>query len=289
MAAESVESVEVVESIKGTNLDGVLQTVYEFLAQYGFKVIGALLIFLIGRLVAKILSRWIETALLKSRVDKTLAKFIKNLSNIVLLLFVVIAALAPLGVETAQFAVVLGAAGLAIGLALQGTLSNVAAGVMLLIFRPFKVGDLIEAGGGPTGKVESIGLFSTTMNTPDNIHIVIPNSAIYGGTIHNYTHHPIRRVDLVMGISYDDDIGLATKTIQAVLEEEPRVLKDPPYQVAVAELADSSVNLVVRPWCSVDDYWGVRFDVTRALKERLEAAGCSIPYPQQDVHMHTVE
>ena len=137
--------------------------------------------------------------------------------------------------------------------------------------------------------MESIGLFSTSLNTADNIHIVVPNSAIYGGTIHNYTHHSNRRVDLVMGISYDDDISVAVKTIKEVLDEEPRGLKDPEYQVAVSELADSSVNLVVRPWCSVADYWGVRFDLTRAMKERLEAAGCSIPYPQRDVHMHTVD
>ena len=184
---------------------------------------------------------------------------------------------------------ILATAGLAVGLALQGTLSNVAAGVMLLIFRPFKVGDVVNAGGAPVGTVEAIGLFTTTINTPDNVHIVVPNSSIYGGTIQNYSHNPNRRVDLVVGISYDDDIGVAIRTVQQLLEEEPRVLKDPAYQVAVSELGDSSVNLVVRPWCAAGDYWAVRFDLTRALKERLEAAGCTIPYPQRDVHMHTVQ
>ena len=275
------------------NLSGQLEylatLVQSLLVPWGMRVLGALAVVIVGRMVAGSVRKALDRFMDRSETDPTLRKFLGSLVYYLVLVVAGVAALSMIGIQMASVLTILATAGLAVGLALQGTLSNVAAGVMLLIFRPFKVGDLIEAGGGPRGKVESIGLFSTTMNTPDNIHIVIPNSAIYGGTIHNYTHHPIRRVDLVMGISYDDDIGLATKTIQAVLEEEPRVLKDPPYQVAVAELADSSVNLVVRPWCSVDDYWGVRFDVTRALKERLEAAGCSIPYPQQDVHMHTVE
>ena len=224
----------------------------------------------------------------KTETDPTLAKFLSSLAYYVVLVVVAVAALSMIGIQMASVLTILATAGLAVGLALQGTLSNVAAGVMLLIFRPFKVGDLIEAGGGPTGKVESIGLFSTALNTPDNIHIVVPNSAIYGGTISNYTHHENRRVDLVMGISYDDNISLAVDVIEKVLAAEPKVLKDPAYQIAVSELADSSVNLVVRPWCAVDDYWTVYFDVTRAMKEQLEAAGCSIPYPQQDVHMHTV-
>ncbi|MFH1765634.1 MAG: mechanosensitive ion channel family protein, partial [Gemmatimonadota bacterium] len=175
------------------------------------------------------------------------------------------------------------------GLALQGTLSNVAAGVMLLIFRPFKIGDVIDAGGGPRGSVESIGLFSTTVNTPDNIHIVVPNASIYGGIISNFSHHPTRRIDLVAGISYGDDIGLAIKTLQQILDGDPRVLKEPAYQVAVSELGDSSVNLVVRPWCASENYWSVRFDLTRAIKEGLEAAGCTIPFPQRDVHLHTAD
>ena len=199
-----------------------------------------------------------------------------------------VAALGMVGIQMASVLTILATAGLAVGLALQGTLSNVAAGVMLLIFRPFKVGDFIEAGGGPKGTVDSIGLFSTSLNTPDNIHIVVPNSAIYGGTIKNFSHHDKRRVDMVFGIGYDDDISLAIRTIEGVLDAETRILEDPAYQIAVSELADSSVNLVVRPWCESGDYWGVYFGVTRAVKEQLEAAGCSIPYPQQDVHMHQV-
>jgi small conductance mechanosensitive channel len=143
--------------------------------------------------------------------------------------------------------------------------------------------------GGTAGTVEAVGLFTTRLNTPDNIHIIIPNSGIYGGTIKNFSHHEHRRNDMVLGISYDDDIGVAVQTIKAVLDAEPRVLKDPEYMVAVSELADSSVNLVVRPWCKASDYWALRFDLTRTLKERLEAAGCSIPYPQRDVYLHKTD
>jgi small conductance mechanosensitive channel len=258
------------------------------LITWGLKVLGAIVVIIIGRMIAGSLRKSLVRFMTKTETDPTLAKFLSSLAYYVVLVVVAVAALSMVGIQMASVLTILATAGLAVGLALQGTLSNVAAGVMLLIFRPFKVGDLIEAGGGPTGKVESIGLFSTALNTPDNIHIVVPNSAIYGGTISNYTHHENRRVDLIMGISYDDDISVAVNVIEKVLEAESKILKDPAYQIAVKELADSSVNLVVRPWCAVDDYWDVYFDVTRAMKEQLEAAGCSIPYPQQDVHMHTV-
>ncbi len=259
------------------------------LLTWGLRLLGALAVIIVGRMVAGSVRKAVGRLMERSETDATLRKFLSSLVYYLVLVVAGVAALSMIGIQMASVLTILATAGLAVGLALQGALSNVAAGVMLLLFRPFKVGDVIDAGGGPTGKVESIGLFSTTMNTPDNVHIVVPNSAIYGGTIHNYSHHPIRRVDLLMGISYDDDIGLAIKTIQQALDEEPRVLDDPSYQVAVSELADSSVNLVVRPWCAGEDYWAVRFDLTRTLKERLEAAGCSIPYPQQDVHMHAVE
>lgn len=269
-------------------LADLLLLAQNLLMTWGLKVLGAIVVIIIGRMIAGSLRKSLNRFMTKTETDPTLAKFLSSLAYYVVLVVVAVAALSMIGIQMASVLTILATAGLAVGLALQGTLSNVAAGVMLLIFRPFKVGDLVEAGGGPTGKVESIGLFSTALNTPDNIHIVVPNSAIYGGTISNYTHHENRRVDLVMGISYDDDISVAVKVIEKVLEAEPKVLKDPAYQVAVSELADSSVNLVVRPWVAVDDYWGVYFDVTRAMKEELEAAGCSIPYPQQDVHMHTV-
>jgi small conductance mechanosensitive channel len=284
MAAESLESVEVVEGINGINVNEILQTVYAYLAQYGFKVIGAIIIFLVGRLVAKILSGWIEKALLKARVDKTLSKFIKNLSNIVLLLFVVIAALAPLGVETAQFAVVLGAAGLAIGLALQGSLSNFASGFLMIIFRPFKVGDFIEA-AGVKGTVKEIQIFNTIVNTPDNIRVIIPNAQITGGNVLNYTVNGTRRVDLVIGISYEDDLKKAKTIIEGVLASDERILQDPKTNVAVFELADSSVNFVVRPWVKATDYWDIYFEMTAKIKLALDENDITIPFPQRDVHI----
>ena len=266
------------------DIEAILQTVYEYLAQYGFKVLGAIIIFLIGRWLAKIISRWIETALIKSRVDKTLAKFVKNLSQIVLLVFVVMAALAPLGVETTQFAVVVGAAGLAVGLALQGSLANFASGFLMIIFRPFKVGDFIES-AGVKGTVKEIQIFNTIVNTPDNIRVIIPNAQLTGGNILNYTINGTRRVDLVVGVSYEDDLKKAKQVIEEVLAGDDRVLKDPNPTVAVYELGDSSVNFVVRPWVKSEDYWDAYFDITSKVKLALDENGISIPYPQRDVHL----
>lgn len=268
--------------------DSILVMVGEMATAWGLKVLGAIAVLILGRIVAGSVRRALNRLMTRTETDDTLRTFLGSLGYYMVLVVAAVAALGMIGIQMASVLTILATAGLAVGLALQGTLSNVAAGVMLLIFRPFKVGDFVEAGGGPMGTVVSIGLFSTSMNTPDNVHIVVPNSAIYGGTIRNYSHHEKRRVDLVMGISYDDDIGLAVQTIEEVLGQEERVLDDPAYQVAVSELGDSSVNLVVRPWCLGEDYWNVRFDLTRALKERLEAAGCSIPYPQQDVYVHNV-
>ena len=199
---------------------------------------------------------------------------------------VVVAVLSQFGIETTSFIAVLGAAGFAVGLALQGTLGNFSAGVMILIFRPFRVGDFIDA-GGTAGTVQEIGIFSTVLHSPDNVRIVVPNGQIYGSIIKNFTANDNRRNDMVVGVSYDDDLNRAHQVITQVLSEDSRVLADPAPTVAVSELADSSVNFVVRPWCTKEDYWALRFDLTKAFKERLEAAGCSIPYPQSDVHLHT--
>jgi small conductance mechanosensitive channel len=265
-----------------------LVTAQTLVMAWGLKVLGAIAVIVVGRIVAGGVRRSLNRFMERVETDVTLANFLASLVYYLVLTVAGVAALGMVGIQMASVLTILATAGLAVGLAMQGTLSNVASGVMLLIFRPFKVGDFIQAGGGPTGKVESIGLFSTALNTPDNVHIVVPNSNIYGGTIHNYTHNELRRVDLVMGISYNDDISVAVGVMEKLLEEDPRVLKEPAYQIAVSELADSSVNLVVRPWCRGEDYWDVRFTLTRAMKEGLEAAGCSIPYPQQDVYMHTV-
>jgi small conductance mechanosensitive channel len=262
----------------------LMQTGGEMITQWGLRVIGAVLLLVVGRWIAKRIRRGVQSMLNRAEFDPTLVPFLSAMAYWLALAVVVIAVLNAFGVQTASLVAVLGAAGLAIGLALQGTLSNLAAGVMLLVFRPFKVGDFIDA-GGTTGTVQEIGLFSTRLHTPDNIRIIVPNSGVFGGTIKNFSANDTRRIDLVMGISYGDDIGVARDTMLQVLNEESRVLKDPEPVVEVAELADSSVNLVVRPWVATEDYWAVRFHLTRVLKERLEAAGCNIPFPQRDVHL----
>jgi small conductance mechanosensitive channel len=259
-------------------------TVVELTSTWGLKVVGAVALLVIGRIICGMLRRSTRQALERGSVDASLIPFVSSLVYYIALAVVVIAVLNLFGVQTASVIAVLGAASLAVGLAMQGTLSNFAAGVMLLVFRPFRIGDYVEA-AGTAGSVQEIGIFSTVLHTPDNVRITIPNSGIYGGTVKNYSANDTRRNDLVMGIAYGDDIGVAVETIQRVLDGEPRVLADPAPVVAVAELADSSVNLVVRPWCASGDYWPLRFDLTRKLKEELEAAGCSIPYPQRDVHL----
>jgi small conductance mechanosensitive channel len=254
---------------------------------WGLRVVGALVLFIIGLMVCKAIRRSVRKALTKSSLDETLVPFLSSMIYYLLLTFLILAVLSLFGIQTTSFIAVLGAAGLAIGLALQGTLGNFAAGVMLLIFRPFKIGDYIEAGGA-SGTVQEIAIFSTTLHSPDNVRITVPNSGVYGSIVKNYSYNETRRNDMVFGISYDDDIGKAVDVIRRALDADDRVLKDPATVIAVGELADSSVNLLVRPWCTGADYWGLRWDLTRKIKEDLEAAGCSIPYPQQDVYMHQV-
>jgi len=265
-------------------LDKILETVYEYLTQYGLKLIGAIVIFVVGKWVAKVLSQWVEKSLIKAKVESTIAKFAKNMANITILVFVVIAALSAVGIQTTQFAVVLGAAGLAIGLALQGSLANFASGFLLVVFRPFKVGDEVEA-AGVLGKVEEIQIFNTIINTPDNVRVIVPNGQVTGGNIKNYTANSKRRVDLVIGISYEDDLRKAKEVIEGVIAADERVLEKPATTVAVSELGDSSVNFVVRPWVKPADYWDVYFDMTGKIKLALDENGISIPYPQRDIHI----
>ncbi len=264
---------------------GLLQTVTDLTAAWGLKVLGALLVLFIGRSAARWARRVTQAALRRGNTDPTLVPFISSLVYYLLLVFVAVAVLGMVGIQTASIIAVLGAAGLAVGFALQGTLSNLAAGVMLLIFRPFKNGDFIEAAGA-SGSVQAIGIFTTLLKTPDNIAIIVPNANVWGDTIKNYAVNDTRRIDLVMGIGYGDDIQRAIDTIRDVLNADERVLRDPEAVVAVNELADSSVNLVVRPWCKRENYGALRWDLIRALKEQLEAAGCNIPFPQRDVHLH---
>ena len=265
-------------------MEEILQKIYGYLAEYGLKILAAVLIFVIGRWLSKVISKAIEKSLLKAEVDKTVTKFVKNLTQVGILIFVIIAVLANLGVETAQFAVAIGAAGLAIGLALQGSLANFASGFLMIIFHPFKVGDVIQA-SGVLGRVEAIQLFNTILNTPDNIRVIIPNAQVTGGNILNYTTNGTRRVDLVIGVSYEDDLKRAKEVIETVLAGDEKVLKDPVPTVAVSELGDSSVNFVVRPWVKAVDYWDAYFDITAKVKLALDKNGISIPYPQRDVHI----
>jgi small conductance mechanosensitive channel len=259
--------------------------VYEYIVTYGMNVLAAILIYIIGRWLAGIISRFIERMMLKGKADKTLAGFVRNISFVVILIFVIIAALNKLGIHTTSLVAIIGAAGLAVGLALQGSLANLAAGVMLIIFKPFKAGDFIDAGGS-MGTVEEIQIFNTIINSPDNRKIIIPNSKITGDNITNFSSIEKRRVDLVFGISYDDDIKKAKDALLKVVNSDERVLKDPAPVVAVSELADSSVNLVCRPWVKPSDYWTVYFDTMEKGKIELEKNGITIPFPQRDVHMY---
>jgi len=248
------------------------------------SVIGAIVLFVVGRMVASWARTKLTQGLTRAGTDASLIPFFASMLYYVLVGVVLIAVLNLFGIETTSLIAVLGAAGLAIGLALQGTLSNFAAGVMLLIFRPIRVGDWVEV-AGHAGTVKEIAIFNTLLDTGDNVRIIIPNSQISSDVVKNYSFNPTRRVDLVMGISYGDDIGRAIEIIERVLTSDDRTLKDPASTIAVTELADSSVNLIVRPWCNTSDYWALRRDLTRALKEGLEAGGCNIPYPQTDVHV----
>ncbi len=267
------------------NTEAIITMITQLVSTWGLRVVGAIAVLIIGRIVAGMMRGWTRRLLKKRNTDETLVPFFSSIVYYLAIAFVVIAVLGIFGIPTASFVAVLGAAGLAVGLALQGTLSSFAAGVMLLVFRPFKKGDLVEA-GGTTGVVQEIGLFTTLLRTPDNVKKIVPNSEIYGATISNYTDIERRRVDMVVGIGYDDDIGKAIEIITRVVKADQRVLADPEPQVAVCEMGDSSINLVVRPWCKPEDYFGVMFELTRKMKEELEANGCSIPFPQRDVHIH---
>ncbi len=251
---------------------------------WGINIVFALAIFFIGKAIVKILVKLLRTMLTKSRMDEILINFVASIVNGILLLFIIVAALDQLGVDTTSLIAVLGAAGLAIGLSLQGSLQNFAAGVMLIVFRPFKNGDFVEA-GGTTGIVEKINIFSTIMRTGDNREVIVPNGSIYSGSITNYSARQTRRVDMVFGIGYDDDIKAAKEIIQGILEADERILKEPEPLVAVGELADSSVNFNVRPWVKTADYWSVYFDLNERIKLAFDERCISIPYPQMDVHM----
>jgi small conductance mechanosensitive channel len=267
------------------NISQLTETLMAYVTQYGLRIIVALLIFIIGRIIAKTLANAIRKVLVKAKVDETLASFLKNITYYALIAAVVIAALGQAGINVTSFLAVLGAAGLAVGLALKDSLSNFAAGVMLILLKFFKKGDYVTA-GGQSGTVTAINIFNTVLTTPDNKVITVPNSAVLGGTITNVTANDTRRVDMTFGIGYDDDLLKAKQTLERIVSEEPRVLPEPAPVIQVMELADSSVNFVVRPWCKTSDYWGVYFALTEKVKLVFDQEGISIPYPQQDVHIY---
>lgn len=252
---------------------------------WGINILTALAIFIIGRWAIKIALKVARNVFEKTNMDDMLVNFILSIANAILLLFVIIAALSQLGVDTSSLVALIAAAGLAVGLALQNSLSNFAAGVMLIIFKPFKVGDFVQT-AGEMGVIESVGIFTTNMKTGDNKEVIIPNGAIYGGSITNFSAKDTRRVDMVFGIGYDDDIRQAKALLEKIVNEDERVLKDPAPVVALSELGDSSVNFIVRPWVNSADYWAVLWDTNEKVKLAFDEANISIPYPQMDVHVN---
>jgi small conductance mechanosensitive channel len=255
--------------------------------EFGVNLITAIVIFFVGKWAVNLVIKGTQKAMERGEMDVTLRRFVSNLLRMLLMLFVIIAAIHQLGIQTASLIALVGAAGLAVGLALQGSLSNFAAGVLIVLFRPYKVGDWIE-GGGVAGSVEEVQILTTVLKTGDNKRVIIPNSQIMGSTITNYSANDTRRVDLVVGVSYSDDLDKVRKELEDLVAADDRILDDPAVTIAVSELADSSVNFVVRPWVRTEDYWGVYFGLTEAVKKRFDEVGISIPFPQQDVYLHNV-
>lgn len=269
----------------GFDINALIDQVKDFAIDRGPTVIGALVTLIIGLWIVKKITAGIRKAIGKTNVDAMLGNFLGDIVGMVLKVVLFIAVLGMVGVETTSFAAILAAAGFAVGMALSGTLGNFASGVMILLFRPFKNGDFVEA-AGHAGVVEEISVFMTKMRTGDNKQILIPNSSVTGGSITNYSAKETRRVDLVIGIGYDDDIKKTHDVLNRILGEKDYVLKDPAWTVAVSELGDNSVNFVVRPWVKSADYWTAYFDLTESIKLTFDAEGISFPYPQRDVHLY---
>lgn len=272
------------EAATGIQLDSLV----DMTITYGLQLLGAAAIFVIGRFVAKRLAGLLRKGLQKADMDRTLITFFYNIVYFALLTFVVIAALGQIGVETTSFAAAIAAAGLAIGLALQGSLANFAAGVLIIIFRPFKAGDYVEL-AGVAGSVDAISIFTTTLKTPDNKTVIVPNGQVTGGNIINYSTEAKRRVDMVFGAGYDDDPRDVKKLLEEILASDDRILEKPEPVIVVGELGASSINYFVRPWVKTADFWDVKWNITELVKIEFDKRGFSIPFPQQDVYMHAVE
>ncbi len=272
-------------AVTGINWQAIVDYLSINAIEFAKNIVVALLIFYVGRWLTGIVVGALRKVMRRQEVDKTLETFVCNLVRMALLVVVVIAALSALDVQTASFIAIFGAAGLAVGLALQGSLSNFAAGVLIVLFRPYKVGDFVEA-AGISGSVEQVQILTTILKTGDNKQIIVPNSQIMDSIITNYSANDTRRVDMVVGVSYDDDLDKVRSTIQELVSADDRILDEPACTIAVSALADSSVNFTVRPWVKTSDYWGVMFDLTEAIKKRFDQDGISFPYPQQDVHLY---
>ena len=266
------------------DIEKIVPIVSEYAILYGVKLIVALLIFVVGKWVANKFCCLLMASMNKKGVDPTLSQFVKNILYYLLLIIVIIAALGQLGIQTASFVAIVGAAGLAIGLALQGSLANFAAGVLMILFRPIKVGDFVEV-SGVAGSVSEISIFATTLLTGDNKTVIIANADVTGGNITNFSTQATRRVDLVVGVAYDANIEQVKNELKALASADDRILKDKDVTIGVSELADSSVNLVFRPWVNAADYWGVRFDLNEKIKSRFQEVGIGIPYPTMDVNV----
>ncbi|MCD6163501.1 MAG: mechanosensitive ion channel [candidate division Zixibacteria bacterium] len=255
-----------------------------FATGYGLKIISAVLILIIGRVIAGVARKFVIKLSTKAKIDPTVISFVGSVSYVLILVFTILAVLAKFGIETASMIAVLGSVGFAIGFALQGSLSNFAAGLLILVFRYYKVGDYIEA-AGVSGTVKEILLFNTVLASPDNVKIMVPSSKIFGDTIKNYSANDIRRIDLIVGVGYTSSIQKSMEIVSKLLNEDKRILTNPKPQIDVSELADSSVNLFIRPWVKRDDYWAVKCDITYKIKEAFDRNNIEIPFPQQVVHM----
>tara|TARA_B100001750_G_scaffold83457_1_gene66052 strand:+ start:2399 stop:3322 length:924 start_codon:yes stop_codon:yes gene_type:complete len=290
MSAETDQAAEATAPTLGLiDIDKIdMDAILGFLTVYGVKFITAILIFIVGRWIIGRLVNLVKKGMGRSHIDPTLIGFLGNILSVIGLAFVVIAALSQLGINTASLAAVIAAAGLAIGLALQGSLSNFAAGFLIILFKFFKTGDYIEA-GGTSGTVQEINIFTTKLKTPDNCEVIVPNGSITRDYIKNYSAHDTRRMDLLIGVAYDADLPQTRQLLTDVLLADERVLKDPAPVVEVAELADNSVNFYVRPWVPTPDFWAARFDIMRNIKIELDKAGIGIPFPQRDVHLFIEE
>ena len=270
------------------NLQVYTDKAIELAMIYAPKLLLAILTLFIGLWIIKLLNKLLNRALEKANVELSLRKFLSSLTGILLKILLLISVASMVGIATTSFVAIIGAAGLAVGLALQGSLANFAGGVLILLFKPYKVGDYIEA-QGYAGSVHSIQIFNTILKTPDNKTIIIPNGAISGGSITNYSVEATRRVDMVFGIGYDDDINKAKMILNRIITSDTRILKEPASMVVLSELADSSVNFTVRVWCNSADYWGIYFDMHERVKTEFDREGISIPYPQRDVHLHNAQ